>query len=125
MCLVEGPFDALALATWGVPALALVGTYARAELLQSLTRFRRVYVVLDADAEGQLATATVQDALGTRAVPVSLAGLRGVKDVADLARLPHGRALFDHRLRAAARGAGAAAIERPITSALSGKETTP
>jgi DNA primase len=111
VCLVEGPFDALVLATWGVPALALVGTHARAEILRELERFERVYLVLDADAAGREGAAVLRAALGPRAVPVSLAGIRVVKDVADLAAHPRGRALFDGRLRAArlaaARTAGA------------------
>jgi DNA primase len=113
VCLVEGPFDALVLAAWGVPALALVGTHARAEALRELERFERIYVVLDADAAGREGTAALRAALGDRALPVSLAGLRGAKDVADLAALPNGRALFDGRLRAARRIAALGAGTRP------------
>jgi DNA primase len=101
VCLVEGPFDALVLATWGVPALALVGTHASAAALRGLERFERIYLVLDADAAGREGAAALRAALGPRAVPVSLAGIRGVKDAADLAAHPRGRALFDGRLRAA------------------------
>jgi DNA primase len=108
VCLVEGPFDALVLAAWGVPAVALVGTHGSPEAVRDLERFRRVYVVLDADAGGREGTAALCAALGARAVPVSLAGIRGVKDVADLAALPRGRALLDGRIRAARRAA-----ERP------------
>jgi DNA primase len=109
VCLVEGPFDALVLATWGIPAVALVGTHGSPEVLRDLEAFRRVYLALDADASGREGTAALRAALGARAVPVSLAGIRGVKDVADLAALPSGRALFDGRLGAARRVAGRAA----------------
>ena len=97
--LTEGPFDWLALRAWGFPALALVGTRARREALAALARFGRVYLALDGDAAGRDAAALLRAALGPRAVPVPLPG---VKDVAELALLPEGRATFR---RAVARAA--------------------
>ncbi len=86
--LTEGVFDWLALVAWGLPALALVGTYARTEALRALARFERIYLALDADDAGRQATAAVAGVLGGRAVSVTLPG---VKDVSELAALPNGR----------------------------------
>ena len=105
--LTEGPFDWLALRQWGYPALCLVGTHASAPALQALQRFARVYLVLDADDAGRAATATLTRALGRRARPVPLPG---VKDVAELAERPDGRTRFARALgpgRSDAAGAGA------------------
>lgn len=89
--LVEGVFDWLVLRCWGYPALSLVGTQARAEVLRALGRFDRVYLALDNDEAGQAATALLAHALGSRAVPLALPG---VKDVADLTLRPGGRESF-------------------------------
>lgn len=97
--LTEGPFDRLALGGWGLPAVALVGTRPRREVLDALTRFARLYLVLDGDAAGRAAAVALRTALGARAVPVMLPG---VKDVADLALRPDGRDAF---LRAVAQAA--------------------
>ena len=94
--LTEGPFDWLALRQWGYPALCLVGTHASAPALQALQRFARVYLVLDADDAGREATAALTRALGRRARPVP--PLPGVKDVAELAERPDGRARFAQAL---------------------------
>ena len=98
--ITEGPFDRLALAGWGFPALALAGTRARPDVLRALARFACVYLVLDSDPAGREATTALWEALGPRALPVQLP--QGVKDIADLALLPHGRAAFTHAVRAAA-----------------------
>lgn len=90
--LVEGIFDYLTLRSWGIPALALVGTQVRSETLATLDRFHRVYLALDNDLAGREATARLSAHLGARAVPVSLPD--GVKDVADLAHWPNGRDLL-------------------------------
>ena len=92
--LVEGVFDVLVLHQWEIPALALVGTHARPDIMASLARFERVYVALDRDDAGAAATATLLLELGPRAVPVTLPAIPGVKDVADLALLPDGQRLF-------------------------------
>jgi len=91
--LVEGAFDWLTLVQWGVPALALLGTRVRPAVLRVLgTRFRRIYLALDADDAGREASSAIARALGPRAVPVRLPA--GVKDVAELASSPEGRSAF-------------------------------
>jgi DNA primase len=91
--LVEGVFDWLTLVQWGFPALALVGTRVRPEVLRALgARFERVYLALDADDAGREAAAALAGALGPRAATVRLPD--GVKDVAELSPRPDGRAVF-------------------------------
>ena len=101
VCLTEGVIDRLVLSGWGLPALALAGTHATPAALAALARFPRLYLVLDNDATGRAATATLQAALGARARPVALP--TGCKDVAELAERPGGRAVF---VRALARASG-------------------
>lgn len=97
--LVEGVFDWLTLLSWELPALALVGTHLRAEAVRALARFERVYVVLDNDEAGRAATAALVGTLGRRATPLVIPG---VKDVAELAPRPDGRAIFTHTLQQSA-----------------------
>jgi DNA primase len=85
---VEGVFDYLALRSWGIPALALVGTHVRAETLTALGRFARLYLALDNDAAGREATRQLVAHLGPRAVPVAIPN---AKDVAELATSPQDR----------------------------------
>lgn len=99
VCLVEGPLDMLTLQQWGVPALALCGTSLLPETVSLLTRWRRVYAVLDADAAGQEATARLVQSLGSRVIPVALPP--GTKDPAELAPRPDGDALFRAAIGAA------------------------
>lgn len=95
--LVEGVFDWLNLRQWDLPALALVGTYVRPEVLRELgARFRRCFLALDADEAGGEAAVAIERVLGSKAVRVSLPA--GVKDVADLALEPEGRLLFTRAL---------------------------
>jgi len=89
--LVEGVFDWLILVSWGYPALALVGTYARPGVLRALAGCERVIVLLDSDEAGQVASKSLVCALGQQATTVTLPG---VKDVAELATLPNGRHIF-------------------------------
>jgi hypothetical protein len=89
--IVEGPFDWLTLVQWGLPAVALVGTYVRRAVLQELRQFERLYVLLDDDEAGSTAAAVLCAALGPTAVPASLAGPPGAKDVSDLATRLEGR----------------------------------
>jgi DNA primase catalytic core len=102
---VEGVFDLLVLGKWGIPAVALVGTHAGPRALDDLECFRRLYLALDADAAGQEATAGLLARLGARATPVRLPPTPGIKDVADLATQPGGRAAFFGALADAARAA--------------------
>jgi DNA primase len=102
---VEGVFDLLVLAMWGLPAVALVGTHLSASGLDELRRLRHLYVALDADAAGTAAAAALVARLGATATPVRLPALQGVKDVADLATRPDGRPAFLAALADAARTA--------------------
>jgi DNA primase len=90
--ITEGPFDWLVLRQWGYPALALVGTHARPELLRSLERFVHIALVLDNDRAGQAATLELQQVLAPRADHIALP--TGVKDVAELALRRDGQAIF-------------------------------
>ena len=96
----EGVFDWLALRAWSVPALSLVGTHASPDVLDALTRFERVYLALDGDGAGREATAALVARLPS-ALPLELPLGNGIKDVADLARLPEGRSVFRRALEAA------------------------
>ena len=89
---VEGPMDLLALRLWGVPGLALAGNAVRDDKLALLDQFRRVYLALDQDAGGRQGTERLATHVGSRAVRIELPP--GVKDVADLAKLPDGDELF-------------------------------
>ncbi|MDE3076199.1 MAG: toprim domain-containing protein [Chloroflexota bacterium] len=89
--LTEGPFDWLTLMSWGLPALALVGTNVRPSVVQALTRFDRLYLVLDNDEAGRAAASQFAEALAERAIPVTLPD---VKDVSELGERPDGRAQF-------------------------------
>jgi DNA primase len=92
---VEGVFDWLTLLSWSYPTLALVGTHIRADALTALTRFKRIYLVLDNDEAGQTAAVTLARTLGNRAVVVNLPR---VKDVAELATVPEGRDIFSRAI---------------------------
>jgi len=85
---VEGPLDLLALHMWGVPGVATCGTRLSPSMLEALGRWKRLYVLMDADDAGREATARLLEAFGSGAVPVSLPP--GVKDAADLAPRPDG-----------------------------------
>jgi DNA primase len=95
VCVVEGVFDLLALRSWNYPALALVGTHVRRAALAELERFERIYLILDTDEAGRQASHELAQVLGSRATEVILPR---VKDVADLALLPNGRATFARTL---------------------------
>lgn len=93
--LVEGVFDYLALRSWGIPALALLGTHPCPEHLQALARFAHVYLLLDNDPAGRDGANQLLQHLGDRAVVVTL---EGVNDVAELALRPDGRSIFSRLL---------------------------
>lgn len=101
---VEGVFDWLTLRQWNVPALALLGTHIRPSMVEALRRFERVFLALDSDAAGREATRRLSDDLGPIAMPVTLAG---VKDVAELAARPDGAAFFSRSVAAADPGLAA------------------
>lgn len=98
VCVTEGVVDWLVLCGWGIPAVALAGTYVRPDQVAALGRFPRLYLVLDNDGAGREASAALQEAFGERARTVALPG---VKDVGDLAVLRDGRRRFHAALREA------------------------
>lgn len=97
----EGAFDYLTGVAWGLPMCALLGTQVRADRLSFLQRARRVLIVFDNDAPGREAAASLAQTLSGRARVVELP--EGVKDLSELATLPHGRATFFQALREAER----------------------
>ena len=99
----EGVFDWLALAGWGLPACAALGTQGVERVASALRGCPRVFLAFDADDAGREATERLQTLLGRRAAAVALP--QGVGDVAELAAGPHGRAAFLRLLRQAARSA--------------------
>jgi DNA primase len=96
----EGPFDWLTAMQWGLPAVALLGTHVSRSTVQTLARFRRVYVALDADEAGRRAADGLAAALGQRAIVVELPP--GVHDLNDLGCSPAGREAFQRCLELAA-----------------------
>lgn len=66
----EGPFDALTLMLWDLPAVCLLGSYLKKDLLRALEQFERVYVVTDFDAAGRIAARVIACQLGARAAIV-------------------------------------------------------
>ena len=101
--LTEGLFDWVALAGWGLPACAALGTQGAERIAASLRGCGRVFLAFDADDAGREMTERLRGLLGRRAVPVTLPG--GLSDAAELATLPGGRTAFMRALRAAARAA--------------------
>ena len=101
--LTEGLFDWLALAGWGIPACAALGTQGLERVAASLRGCPRVFLAFDADDAGREATERLAGLLGRRAAAVTLP--EGIGDVGELAALPHGRALFLRLLGQAARSA--------------------
>ena len=99
----EGVFDWLALAQWGVPAVAALGTQGVEKVADGLRGCPGVFLAFDADDAGLEATERLADLLGRRAAAVTLP--QGVGDVAELAALPQGRAVFLRLLAQAARSA--------------------
>ena len=96
----EGLFDWLALAGWGLPSCAALGTQGVEKVAASLRGCHRVFLAFDSDDAGREATERLEGLLGRRAATVNLP--EGIGDVAELAALPHGRAAF---LRLLARAA--------------------
>ena len=101
--LTEGLFDWVALAGWGLPACAALGTQAAEHIAASLRGCGRVFLAFDADDAGREMTGHLAALLGRRAAPVTLPG--GISDAAELAARPGGRPAFMRALKAAARAA--------------------
>ncbi len=100
--LTEGPFDWLALLSWGLPACALLGTQPAPHALRLLDRTRSVVLVLDGDEPGHEGAASLAEALGDRATVVTLPD--GIKDVSQLSLQPDGREAFFQLLDEAGKG---------------------
>jgi len=62
--LVEGQADAISLAQWGLPAIALAGVSADQGLLKMLARHKVIYLALDQDDAGIKAARVIADSLG-------------------------------------------------------------
>ena len=99
----EGVFDWLLLTGWGLPACAALGTQGIERIASALRGCPRVFLAFDYDDAGREATDGLLTLLGRRAAVVALP--QGVGDVAELAALPQGRALFLRLLSQAAHNA--------------------
>ena len=89
----EGLFDWVALAGWGFPAVAALGTQGVERVADALRRLSaRIVLAFDSDDAGREATERLQSLLGRRAAAVVLPP--GVGDVGELAALPNGRTAF-------------------------------
>ena len=103
LVLSEGVFDYLALAAWGYPACAALGTQGMDKVAASLRGCPRVFLAFDNDNAGREAAQGLKELLGRRAALVNLP--QGVADVGELAALLHGQLLFQRLLLQAARSA--------------------
>ncbi|MDE2752508.1 MAG: DNA primase [Gemmatimonadota bacterium] len=103
LVVAEGVFDWLALACWGVPAVAALGTQNVERVAAALRGCPRVFIAFDNDDAGLEATERLAGLLGRRAAAVTLPQCVG--DVGELAALSHGRTLFMRLLAQAARSA--------------------
>ena len=101
--LTEGVFDYLALAAWGYPASAALGTQGLEKIAQDLRGCPHVFLAFDNDGAGSTAAQGLRELLGRRAAVVCLP--QGVADVGELAALPHGQIIFHRLLELAARAA--------------------
>ena len=101
--LTEGVFDWLALASWGIPACAALGTQGLERVAAALRGFPRVFPAFDNDDAGLEASEHLAALLGRRAAVVTLP--QGIGDVAELATRRHGHTLFLRLLARAARSA--------------------
>lgn len=98
--LTEGVVDWLALASWGLPSCAALGTQGLERVATALRACPRVFLAFDNDHPGLEAAGRLADLLGRQAAVVSLP--RGVGDVAELACLVSGRNPFLRLLERAA-----------------------
>ncbi len=97
----EGLFDWLTLASWGLPAVAALGTQGLDKVAHALQGQPRVLIAFDSDEAGDAAATRLREQLGPhRSRVVHLPD--GVSDVADLGAHPDVRDVFLHLLRRAA-----------------------
>lgn len=97
----EGLFDWLALARWGLPAIACLGTHGLERVASALRGCPRIFLVFDSDEAGREAAERLSGLLDRRAATITLP--QGVDDVAQLATHRRGRGLFLRLLAQAAR----------------------
>jgi DNA primase len=105
--IVEGPFDWLTLRSWGVAAVALLGTRVRTEIQSVLGQFPRVVLCLNDDPAGRAGAQAIEAQLGGRSVRCP--ELPGAKDVNELAQRADGFAQFQELAVRAERDLAAAA----------------
>ncbi len=75
LVVVEGQADAITLAQWGIPSMALVGAKSKNEMLiERLRRIPKVYVALDADQAGAKGTRALAELLGPATLVVTWPG---------------------------------------------------
>ncbi len=101
LVVTEGVFDWLALAAWGIPTVAALGTQGVERIASALRGCPRVFLAFDNDGAGLEATERLLTLLGRSTAAVTLP--QGVGDVAELASLPQGRTDFLRLLSQAAR----------------------
>ncbi len=102
LVVTEGLFDWLTLASWGIPAVAALGTQGLEKVAAALRGQPRIFLAFDSDDAGQTAAVRLRDLLGEhRSRIVQLP--QGVSDVGDLATLQDGRAVFLDLLKRTAR----------------------
>ena len=99
----EGVFDWIALAQWGIPACAALGTHGVERVASALRGCPRVFLAFDNDDAGREATERLLTLLGRRAASVTLP--HSVGDVAELATHTDGRTAFLRLMAQAARSA--------------------
>jgi DNA primase len=87
-----GTIRLVTLRAWNVPAVALLGTRVRADVLSALAHVRRLVLCLNDDPAGRAGVAAIESAVGTRAVRCP--PLPGAKDVNDLVQQPQGGRVF-------------------------------
>ena len=102
----EGLFDWLTLASWGVPAVAALGTQGLEKVAAALRGQPRIFLAFDSDDAGCQASRRLRDLVGEHrsrvvelpdACPVLAHGV--INDVGDLATRADGRAVFLDSLR--------------------------
>ncbi len=110
LVVTEGLFDWLTLASWDVPAVAVLGTQGLDKVAVALRGQPRIFLAFDSDDAGRAASTRLRELLGehrSRTVELPDAcpvlGHGGVNDVADLAIHPDGRAVFLDLLKRTAR----------------------
>ena len=94
-------FDWLALAQWGLPAVAALGIHGLERVASALRGCPRVFLAFDNDDAGREASERLAGLLGGRVDVITLH--KDVGDVAELAIHPNGRATFLRLLAKAAR----------------------